>query len=314
MEHVHVAVAVIEDAEGRILLTRRHDHLHQGGLWEFPGGKVEPGEDVAQALVREAREELGIDVSAHFPLIRVKHSYSDKSVLLDVHRVTAFEGEPRGLEGQPMAWVAPDVLHRYPLPEADHPIVNALKLPSTCVITGEDPTRRSRFLSRLKSALERGQRLIQLRAPMLDNETYRSLAQASLALCREYDGARLLLNAEPSLVREIGADGVHLNGRRLGAIQQRPLPDGLWVSASCHTLSELKKAETLGLDFAFLSPVCKTASHPDVLPMGWQRFQALVDEVAMPVYALGGMGPKQIDQARRHGGQGIAAISAFWSD
>ena len=139
---MHVAVAVIQDSSGRILLSRRADHAHQGGLWEFPGGKLDPGETLAQALKREIREELGIEVQSHSPLIRINHRYPDRSVLLDVHRVTAYSGVPEGREGQPLVWVAPESMRDYPMPAADRPIVTALRLPDSYLITGQDFTNK----------------------------------------------------------------------------------------------------------------------------------------------------------------------------
>jgi 8-oxo-dGTP diphosphatase len=124
MSTVHVAVAVIVD-KGQVLLTRRAADSHQGGLWEFPGGKVEPGEGVVQALGRELQEELGIAPITTAPLIQVKHDYGDKAVLLDVHMVWSFSGEPAGLEGQPMAWVLADQLAEYEFPAANVPIIAA---------------------------------------------------------------------------------------------------------------------------------------------------------------------------------------------
>jgi 8-oxo-dGTP diphosphatase len=105
VKRVHVAAAVIRGVDGRILIARRADSQHQGGLWEFPGGKVEEGEAVDVALARELNEELGIVVTAARPLIKIKHDYPDKQVLLDVWEVSGFTGEPHGAEGQPLAWV-----------------------------------------------------------------------------------------------------------------------------------------------------------------------------------------------------------------
>ena len=102
MSTVHVAVAVIQDALGRVLLSRRPEQVHQGGLWEFPGGKLEQGESLSHALRREILEELGLQVMDHQPLIAITHHYPDRSVLLDVHRVTEYLGEPHGLEDQPL--------------------------------------------------------------------------------------------------------------------------------------------------------------------------------------------------------------------
>ena len=126
MASVHVAVGVILDAERNVLIARRALHTHQGGLWEFPGGKVEIGESPLDALTRELREELGIVVGRTSALLEVRHDYGDKSVLLDVHVVWEFSGEARALEGQPMAWVAPTELGGYSFPAANMPIVAAI--------------------------------------------------------------------------------------------------------------------------------------------------------------------------------------------
>ncbi|NND67213.1 MAG: 8-oxo-dGTP diphosphatase MutT [Halioglobus sp.] len=125
MKEVHVAVGVILDARGRILLTRRAEDAHQGGLWEFPGGKVEEHESLQAALTRELREELGITPARTSPLIEVRHNYVDKQVFLDVHVVWEHAGEASGLEGQPLAWVAVDELCNYDFPAANVQIVQA---------------------------------------------------------------------------------------------------------------------------------------------------------------------------------------------
>jgi 8-oxo-dGTP diphosphatase len=124
---VHVAVGVICDDRRRILVSRRPDHVHQGGLWEFPGGKVEAGESVAAALRRELLEELAIEVLACRPLTVVRHDYADKAVLLDVWWVSAFRGEPRSCEGQPWQWIAAVQLDTLSFPEANQPIIAAIQ-------------------------------------------------------------------------------------------------------------------------------------------------------------------------------------------
>lgn len=126
MCEVHVAVGVILDKSNRVLISLRHDDAHQGGLWEFPGGKVEAGESVAQALGRELREELGITVAEISPLLEVRHDYGDKTVFLDVYTVRDFAGEARGLEGQPLRWVMASELSEYRFPAANMPITEAV--------------------------------------------------------------------------------------------------------------------------------------------------------------------------------------------
>ncbi|MDP1520024.1 8-oxo-dGTP diphosphatase MutT [Porticoccus litoralis] len=132
MDVVHVAVAVIDDGDGQILIARRPDHVHQGGLWEFPGGKVEPGEAVFDALKREVWEELAIRVEAAEPLIEIRHDYPDKCVLLDVWCVNRFTGVPSGNEGQPLCWVSKKQLANYAFPEANQPIIEAVVAKISC--------------------------------------------------------------------------------------------------------------------------------------------------------------------------------------
>ena len=126
MALVTVAVGILIDDVGRVLVTRRAPDAHQGGLWEFPGGKVEEGETIPAALVRELREELGVLVEATETLMMLEHDYGDKQVRLDVHRVTRWSGEPRGLEGQPLAWQQPEQLQDWAFPAANRPILARL--------------------------------------------------------------------------------------------------------------------------------------------------------------------------------------------
>lgn len=124
---VHVAVGIVADPAGAILIARRPDHVHQGGLWEFPGGKVEADEAVETALQRELHEELGITIQAAEPWLQVRHTYPDKTVLLDVWRVTAWHGKPHGREGQPLRWASPMELADFTFPAADGPIIVRLR-------------------------------------------------------------------------------------------------------------------------------------------------------------------------------------------
>ncbi len=309
--HIHVAAAALHDPQGRVLIAKRPERVHQGGRWEFPGGKLEPGETPAVALARELKEELGIRVLSSRPLIRVRHDYGDRHVLLDVHRVTGYAGDPHGREGQPIAWVHPDAMDPATFPAADRPIISALRLPECYLITGEDPRAPDRFMDRLDRTLARGIRLVQLRAHNLGDDDYAGLAQGAFRLCARH-GARLLLNRDPHLVRDLPCHGLHLTGWRLAALARRPLDDRRLVGASCHTAQDLAHAAHLGLDYALLSPVRATRSHPDARPLGWTRFAALVEGAGLPVYALGGLGPGDLDVAFAHGAQGIAAIRGFW--
>ncbi len=309
---IHVAVAVIENARGEFLLARRPEHVHQGGLWEFPGGKVEPGEDIRAALDRELHEELGITARHARPLLRVRHDYPDKSVLLDVWRVTAMHGTPHGREGQTVVWVAPAELRRYQFPRANAPIITAALLPSVYLITAEPDANTAQFLQRLKRAVSAGIRLVQLRAKCLDAVRYLELAQDALTVCRAH-GAQLLLNSDPQLIASLDADGVHLSSAHLMALSERPLPSTRWVAASVHNLDQLRQAQAINVDFVVASPVLPTASHPGAACLGWDGLHALTEAAVVPVFALGGMMAEHMQPAYAHGAQGVAAVSAIWN-
>ena len=310
---IHVAAAAIIDSDGRVLISRRAEHQHQGGLWEFPGGKLEAGESASEALTRELREELGLRPLAFEPLIRIHHRYSDREVLLDFFRVTRYAGQPRGLEGQPLRWLRPEQMQASDFPAADRPVINALRLPERYLITGEAPADRSRFLERLRLALQNGLRLVQLRAHDLDDEAYGRLLPPVWDLCKAYD-AVLVINRPQSCVSWLGrADGIHLSAAQLLRLETRPQGGGL-IGASCHDQVELARAADLRLDYALLSPVLPTASHPAAPALGWRTFGDWVESANLPVYALGGMQADLLAEARRAGGQGIAAIRAFWPD
>jgi len=314
---IHVVAAAIFNSRGEVLLARRPDHLHQGGLWEFPGGKVEPGESVIAALARELDEELGIVPQRPRPLIRIRHDYPDKSVLLDVWRVAAYGGQAVGREGQPLCWVAPDSLPTYAVPAANRAIISAVRLPATYLITPDPGGDTRLFLHQLRSTLEQGVRLVRLRAWAIETQAYRELAQQVLVLCHAFQ-AQLLLSGRTETVlehmSEIAADGLHLSSRQLLELSQRPVAEDVWLAASCHDLQQLEKARSLGVDFVTLSPLLPTRSHANASPMGWGQFKVLVDQATMPVYALGGMTIDDLQEVRQYGAQGIAAISSLWGD
>lgn len=307
---VHVVVGVVADGEN-VLVTKRPKASHQGGKWEFPGGKVHAGESVRRALARELFEELGIEVHVAYPLIQISHAYTDRNVLLDVWRVTDFSGEPAGREGQPIQWVSQEQLTGLDFPDANRPIVQAARLPSLYLISDSRRFDRAGFIRRLERALVAGAPMLQLREPHLSSEDYRALAREVVALCRQY-GARVLLNGEPQWVEECGANGVHLNSRRLKQWQTRPLDAKYWVAASTHDANELALAARAGVDFVVLSPVLPTTSHPQAVPLGWPGFQTLCTQVNVPVYALGGLRAKHLERARDAGAQGLAMISGVW--
>ncbi len=302
---VEVVAAVIADARGRILLARRTEGRDLAGLWEFPGGKREPGETPEAALVRELHEELGIVAEVGSPLIAVPHRYPHKRLRLDVRRVDAWKGAPKGLDGQALAWVPPHKLASYAMPAADRPVVAALLQPDRYLVTPDPRADGAAWLGALERILAQGDiRRMQLRsAPP-------ALVREAAALCRAAD-VEVLVNGDVELARELRV-GVHLKAAQLAALAQRPLPATLPVAASCHTAADLGHAERLRCDFAVLGPLGPTPTHPDVQGIGWQAFADLREQAAIPLYAIGGLSLADLATARAHGAQGIAAIRALW--
>lgn len=308
MAAIHVAVGVIVNGRGEVLIARRPQHKHQGGLWEFPGGKVEPGEAVEGALGRELAEELGIVVTRSQPFLRVDHAYADKQVSLDVWLVSGFSGTALGREGQSVRWVPKTDLWRYPFPAANRPILCKIALPELAVVTGAF-TDLADFELRLRRAIDRGAGLVYLRLRPLALQD-KALLHRIRAACDELP---VPVCVSPGWAERLGSvDALHLSAADLWNSAPREQLNYRLVGASCHNERELAQASSLGVDYIFLSPVRRTQSHPDRLPLGLEHFGRLSSTVKIPVYGLGGLGPLDLPSIQQRGGFGIAAISALW--
>lgn len=316
---VEVAAAVLQRPDGSFLLAQRPSGKIWAGYWEFPGGKVEPGETPRQALVRELREELGIAVETAYPWVTRVFTYPHATVRLNFFRVTAWSGELHPHEGQEFAWQASPALALSqrergrvcvsPMLPANAPILRALELPALYAISNVKELGEEEFMRRLEAALHNGLRLVQLREKNYSRAALRGLALRMLPLMQPY-GARLLLNADIGLATEIGADGVHLNGGQLADLHERPAVE--WCTASCHSAAELRRAQELGCDFALLSPVLPTLSHPGEPALGWDKFAEIAAGCSIPVYALGGLQRADMETAWQHGAHGIALLRQAW--
>lgn len=313
MKHIEVSAAAIFDQDGRLFIAQRAADAHQGGLWEFPGGKQEPGETPELALIRELDEEIGIQCehSNITPLIRIEHQYPDKAVVLNVFRVSGFKGHSHGKEGQPVRWIDLGDINSYQFPAANLPIITALSLPDKILVTG-NYNDKADFKFRLERALQSDISLVLLRAKETSDDLYRALAAITYELCQVYQ-ARFLIYGDWGLVEELKADGLHLPANTPLNIEPQIIRESnKLLSMSTHNFEELQKAEELAADFVFMSPVQKTQTHPDATALGWRSFSGLCDKAKMPVYALGGMQNSDIPLAIDSGAQGIAAISDLW--
>jgi 8-oxo-dGTP diphosphatase len=306
---LHVAAAVIVHQDGRVLLAQRPAGKACAGYWEFPGGKLEPGETPRAALDRELTEELGITVRRAAPWLVQTFRYPHAHVLLHFFRVFEWDGEPVGHDGQAFVWQIPGSFDVSPLLPANTAVLRALLLPPVYGISMADEMGEAAFLARAATALDRGLKLVQLREKGWPEERQRTLAAALVALARPH-GAKVLLNGDPDLAKKWGCDGVHLTSAALAAATARP--DALICAASCHTRDDLERAGALGLDFAVLGPVLATPTHPGARLLGWEGFGALAGESPLPVFALGGLDEGDVSIAITHGAHGVALRRAAW--
>lgn len=313
MQHnkvVDVAAAVLQQPDGSFLLAQRPVGKIWAGYWEFPGGKLEQGESARDALVRELREELGIEVRTAYPWLSREFTYPHATVRLHFFRVTAWEGELHPHEGQQFSWQMPTEVFVEPILPANAPILRALELPTLCAISNVAELGEEVFLARLQARLDGGLRLIQLREKQLGREALKTLAQRVVDMSH-VRGAKVLISGDVALAQELGADGVQLTSSQLAELSERPRVD--WCGASCHNAEELQRAEALGCDFALLSPVLPTQSHPGAPHLGWGSFAAIAASSAFPVYALGGLQHEDELVAWQHGAHGIALLRQAWA-
>ena len=307
MKITDVAAAVIE-RPGEFLLAQRPEGKAYAGFWEFPGGKIEPGEDPRAALVRELKEELGIEVTAATPWITRVYAYTHATVRLHFLRVSAWRGEPQPLEDQAIRWQrvgAPDVA---PMLPANAPVLAALALPAVMVVSDAARMGIDAWIAALAERALGERMLVQVREKGMDRQKLQHLLSRALVRAEPF-GSRVVVNSGNG--RYPQCDGVHLTAAALMAAERRP--EGALVGASCHDEREIAHAASLGVDYVVVGPVKPTASHPGAQPLGWDRFAALVRDQPMPSYAIGGLARSDLAEARRHAAHGVALLSAAFA-
>ena len=304
-----VAAAVIEKPDGTFLLAQRPEGKPYPGYWEFPGGKIEAGEDARAALVRELREELGIEVRAATPWITRIYEYTHATVRLHFFRVSAWDNEPRPLEDQDIRWQRPESPEVSPMLPANAPVLAALMLPPVMLVSKAGDTSIEAWVRGLEARLQREKLLVQIREKDFDRMRVQHLLSRVLARA-EPAGSRVVVNSASGHFPQ--AHGVHLTAQDLLAATQRP--QGTLAGASCHDARELQHAASLGLDYAVVGPVKATPSHPGAATLGWERAAALIAQSPLPVYLIGGLKRSDLPKARDIGAHGVALRSAAFSD
>ena len=302
---VDVAVGVLRAPDGRVLLAERKPGKDAAGFWELPGGQVDPGETAAQAAARELLEEVGVRALEIAPWRVYEHDFPAKRVRLHWFHVRRWAGEPKGREGQRLAWVDPTRPTVGPLMPSNELALATLALPELVAVArvNRGPGAADELLARIPSLVADGLRLLIVRAPELAPAQRVQLTRR-LRQLRRGTGLRLLLSGTALQARQAGACGLHTSAAALAGLTERP-PTRLWA-VSAHDARDLERAAALGADVALVSPVLPTASHPTDQPLGWDGLRALVAASPLPIYGQGGLGPGDIGAARSTGALGVA--------
>jgi 8-oxo-dGTP diphosphatase len=309
-----VAVAIFLKPDGRFLLATRPPGKPYPGYWEFPGGKIEPGESVRDALVRELVEELDVTITTAHPWFTFVMRYTHATVRLHCWRVLAWHGQMRGMEGQAFAWQSIDALSVAPTLPGCVPIFKALALPRTYWISNAAQMGEAAWLEALERALTRtapGGALVQVREKTFSRQRLQTFAAEVVRLAHRAQ-CKVLVNGDADLARKVGADGVHWPAACLEANGARG--DFALLGASAHSRAQIERAAAAGCDFCVVGPVCRTHSHPGVAGIGWERFAALACNAPLPVFAIGGLDATHNERAIQSGAHGLAMQRAIALD
>ena len=308
---VEVAVAVILAPQRRVLLAQRPAGKPMAGYWEFPGGKLEAGESVLDALKREIDEELGIAVLHADPWVVLPFVYPHATVRLHFMRVTRWSGVAESREQQAFRFEPIDQFAVEPWLPGALPLKRWLQLPARYAISNAAELGVEGFVDRLSDRLAEHTApfWLQLREPQLDEASFERLFAAVLPLCRAH-GVRVLVSSRHAAHFWGEADGVHVTARDVHQLERRPPVQ--WCIASAHDAVDIERAAAFGADAALLGNVFETRSHPGREALGWQRFGELIGSTPLPVFALGGLdfSEASLSLALQHGAHGIAAQRA----
>jgi len=289
---IHVVAGAMFDAEGRVLLAQRPVGKHMAGRWEFPGGKLQDGESAEAGLRRELAEELGVELGSAERLIRISHDYPDRRVLLDVWQVTAYSGEPRGLDAQALDWVAPDRLPAIDLLEADRPIIAALRLPRIALSIGG--------LDALDAVGAAGRR----RRPCVlfwDPDDADPAAEATREAVRaaRRQGHKVIVaggGVEAIMAAaSTGADGLLLTGGDRMSVDPR---GSFMVGEVCPTPAAARAAAAAGAHFVVVAPAADAADE--------QEFTGLLAGLGVPAYLGWYADARSLSKVRSWGAHGCA--------
>jgi 8-oxo-dGTP diphosphatase len=318
---VEVAVGVVFSSDAKqLLFGQRPAGKPYAGWWEFPGGKLEAGESVEQALTRELYEELGITATKIARWAMVEHDYPHAYVRLHFCRVLAFTGTPSSKENQALRWLNLEeqgTSSVEPMLPAAIPVLRWLTLPNELWFSRVAEMGLSAFVRLLESqaaALARSLPLrcaLVLREPSLEPHELAQSFEVLATVCQRLHLPLLLASQHERLLDQFpgGAQGLHLTAAQLHehALPGHVRPQGLLLGGAVHNAQELALAAQIGLDYVMLGPVMETGRQAQMPPIGWAQFAALAAVAKLPVFAFGGMrAPLDRDLAWQYGAHGIA--------
>ncbi len=307
MKTIKAVVGVLRNKNQEILIAKRKKEQFMGSFWELPGGKIEADESKKQTVIRELKEELGIQVNQLILHQTMMHKYEDRIVQLSIYNINEYQNTPLSAEAQAISWVNIDDLHNYKLLPTMKAFIDSITLPDKYWITPSTDHQSDEWMERFNQKLTQDITLIQLRSKTkLDNGFIQQIHDK----CKQ-NNIKLLLNTVNKTFDELYCDGWHITTTEMLKLNKKPCANNKPLGASTHTLTEALKAQAMGADFVVISPVQVTKTHPDTLPLGWDSAKEVVDKLNIPVYFLGGMGLKDLEKTIKLGAQGIAGVSAF---
>lgn len=295
---VHVAVGVLVRADGAVLLADRPPGKPYAGYWEFPGGKIEPGETVDQALRRELREELGIVIGPSYAWTVMEYDYPHAYVRLHFRRVFEWQGVPHPVEGQRLQFLAPGGRAPEPLLPAAVPALRWAALPTMTVQSPAQAADAAQALEWLRGVLERGARQILWHEPHIGAEGRIEAAKRCHALAQAY-GARVIVDSRSGRDAELPC---YLSAAALRATRNRP--QAVVLAAGVRTQRDTKLAEALACEFTIFESTPRSEQASDVDPW-FTKLAAVASHAGQPMYVARPPTPINLARALDAGAHGL---------